>query len=223
MTKFWKDSNNILRLVISILAATAMLFHLNKWGDVQFDNYSLILLAIAVVPWLSAFIQSLTVNKDGFDIKMREIEMKADAAKDAALLGTGGKDKSTSRLSKGSPNTTNPDDPQKGMWGGKSINNGRTLSAKVERIPDEDFYRRVIFRVESNDAAKPLNGKVTFYLHPTFKKSEITVPVTNGAAELSLVAWGAFTVGAEADNGQTKLELDLAKSNDDGKDPFFTR
>jgi hypothetical protein len=35
-----------------------------------------------------------------------------------------------------------------------------------------------------------------------------------GVAELSIDAWGAFTVGAVADGGLTRLELDLAEHPD---------
>jgi hypothetical protein len=224
MTDFWKNSNNILRLIISILAATAMLVHLAKWGNVQFDNYSLILLAIAVLPWLSAFIESFSLGKDSFDIKLREVEKKADAAKDAALLGTGGKTlPSKAEIESLQKEGIVVDDPQKRRWGGKSSCNGRILTAAIEKIPGENFFRRVVLRVRSTDRTKPLSGKVTFHLHPTFKRSVLDVPVVEGVAEISLVAWGAFTIGAEADNGQTQLELDLANENGQSDDPFFKR
>ena len=55
-------------------------------------------------------------------------------------------------------------------------------------------------------------GSVQFFLHDTFANSKPVVAVgPNGVAELTLDAWGAFTVGAIADFGLTRLELDLAE------------
>lgn len=102
-------------------------------------------------------------------------------------------------------------DPQKGQWGGINERNGRKLSATVKpTVGREDLYD-VVLKVESTDAANPLSGTIKFHLHPTFFNSNPIIFVQDGKAELKLVAWGAFTVGAEADNGDTQLELDLAE------------
>lgn len=52
-----------------------------------------------------------------------------------------------------------------------------------------------------------------FFLHPTFHGNDrpVVAVTPGGTADLALTAWGAFTVGAIADNGATKLELDLAE------------
>ncbi|QND24515.1 hypothetical protein HB774_34575 (plasmid) [Rhizobium leguminosarum bv. viciae] len=64
--------------------------------------------------------------------------------------------------------------------------------------------------VDQTDA-KPLEGDVTFYLHPTFAEPVYVVRATNGRAILEEChAYGAFTVGISANQGKTKLELDLA-------------
>lgn len=53
-----------------------------------------------------------------------------------------------------------------------------------------------------------LQGTVRFFMHPTFPNVHPVVTVgPSGVAELILGAWGAFTVGAVTDVGQTKLEL----------------
>ena len=41
-----------------------------------------------------------------------------------------------------------------------------------------------------------------------------TAEPVNGIATLQLIAYGAFTVGAECDGGTTKLELNLAELPD---------
>ena len=121
-----------------------------------------------------------------------------------------------------SEKSVNAGDPQKGRWGGKPINNGRKLSAKVEKIPNENYVRRVIFRVSStNQVEKPLKERVAFHFHPTFTRQIREADVVNGIAEISLVAYGAFTIGAKADNGETLLEFDLVNLGDG--DPFFKR
>jgi hypothetical protein len=77
-------------------------------------------------------------------------------------------------------------------------------------------YYRVYLKLRSLDAeADPLKGSVQFFLHDTFTNSKPVVAVgPNGVAELVLDAWGAFTVGAIADSGLTRLELDLAELDD---------
>jgi len=55
-----------------------------------------------------------------------------------------------------------------------------------------------------------LAGRVRFYLHDTFPVSEYERKVAHRKATLTLGAYGAFTVGAIANDGRTPLELDLA-------------
>ena len=50
-----------------------------------------------------------------------------------------------------------------------------------------------------------------FHLHPTFADPNPVVDVINGKAELNLVSYGSFTVGAETDDKTRKFKLDLAK------------
>ncbi|MDQ1089294.1 pYEATS domain-containing protein [Siphonobacter sp. SORGH_AS_1065] len=104
---------------------------------------------------------------------------------------------------------TNPDDPQKGKWGGLPEVNGRKLSAIIQPSYIPSFYI-VVLTVEATDKNNPLIGNVQFHLHPSFKNQDPIISVVNGKAELRLNwVYGAFTVGAEADDSKTKLELDL--------------
>lgn len=103
------------------------------------------------------------------------------------------------------------DDPQKDMWGGKSEIGSRRMTATVTRALVPGFYVVNII-VESTDKNDPLAGKVKFHLHDTFLNPDPVINVEKGMAVLKLSAvWGAFTVGAEVDNGKTQLELDLAE------------
>lgn len=101
-------------------------------------------------------------------------------------------------------------DPQKGQWGGLSERNGRRLSATVKPTASREDLYDVVLKVESIIENLSLTGAVKFHLHPTFFNSNPIIFVQDGKTELKLVAWGAFTVGAETDNENTQLELDLA-------------
>ncbi|WP_437313490.1 SAV_2336 N-terminal domain-related protein [Sorangium sp. So ce385] len=98
-------------------------------------------------------------------------------------------------------------DPQKGVWGGLPERNGRLLSAEIERV--KEGRHRVRLVVEGMPGAPQLEGDVVFHLHPTFARTEERIAVKRGRAVLTLLVWGWFVVGAECDEGRTRLELDL--------------
>lgn len=115
-----------------------------------------------------------------------------------------------------------PNDPNKGKFGESNESNSRILRAEIEPLSGQTSagcYVRVW--VESTDPTnKPLKGRVTFHLHPTFGVySKYDVDVVDGVAEDEFNSWGAFTIGAIADEGKTKLELDLV--NVRGGTPAF--
>jgi len=105
------------------------------------------------------------------------------------------------------------DDPWKGQFGGKSKINNRGLTASVEAILGRPDWFRVSLTVDStNQGQYPLSGVVKFFLHNSFPQPLLIVPVgRDGKAFLQFSAWGAFTVGVLADDGQTPLELDLSE------------
>jgi hypothetical protein len=65
--------------------------------------------------------------------------------------------------------------------------------------------------VESTSKNDPLKGKVWFHLHPSFADPDPVVDVVKGKAELNIVSYGSFTLGAETDDKTRKLKLDLGK------------
>ncbi len=105
---------------------------------------------------------------------------------------------------------TNTEDRQKGRFGGRNENNGRKLSAVVANEPKGIFYDFTIM-VESTDNTRPLTGEVILFLHDSFTPNVVKLTVADGKAVYKNIAYGAFTVGAVADNGNTLLELDLAE------------
>lgn len=107
-------------------------------------------------------------------------------------------------------NARMPDDPRKGMFGGRANANGRELSASVSRVDGRDDWFQVELTVAVSDAGAPLAGPVRFYLHPTFPLPVIEVAPVGARASLVLTSYGAFTVGVIADGATTELELDLA-------------
>jgi hypothetical protein len=109
------------------------------------------------------------------------------------------------------------DDPQKNKWGKRSYRNSRVLTAMVDPLGTFNDQRplfKIRLKVRSDDPRNPLTGSVIFHLHPSFVLPDPEIFVINGEASLDLTAWGAFTVGVEADKGMTKLELDLAELPD---------
>lgn len=162
----------------------------------------------------------------------RKAREQADIAVSAATIGVGKKTPSIPEKSVRSfvatpsvdeavddllkKTTVNEDDPNKGQFGGQPKANGRVLEATVQAMSDQMDLCKVVLKVSSTDPSrKPLTGRVVFHLHPTFVRQEFPVNVNDqGVAELTLTAWGAFTVGAVADDGETRLELDLAELPD---------
>lgn len=101
-------------------------------------------------------------------------------------------------------------DPNKGRFGGSPEAHGRVLEATITPVSPRSAACRVTIAVKSTDPRRPLSGLVRFYLHPTFGRyTAYDVDVVDGVASDAFTSWGAFTVGAEADKGTTKLELDL--------------
>jgi hypothetical protein len=198
-----------------------------------FITAAVIILAGELLPLLK---NATSVKLFNFIELQRQIDQTAKTANDAQELaasatgaithgvGKKGKAKGEDRVSRldappgearALPPITNPADPQEGRWGGQPVSNGRRLSAVVKPLPgDEDFFRLRIEVASTDETNNPLTGKVYFHLHDTFDEPDPVVKVRDGRAVLNLVAYGAFTVGAEADDRKTRLELNLAELDD---------
>jgi len=230
MTLDQRTKSLLVRSIVSAIALLGFVSNLSFRHGEEFSRDELILLAVAVTPWLSEFVSSFKIGADGVEVitkRLDDVEKKADAAFVAGVHGVAKNPKFETKTGDEDCESRGPsitgDDRNKGQYGGKARANGRKLLAQVEKIPDEDFYRRVVLSVMSTDKSKPLKDgdKVTFHLHPTFNPPVFDQVAKNGVAETTLISYGAFTVGVEADNGATRLEFDL-QALDDGDD-FFDR
>jgi len=110
-----------------------------------------------------------------------------------------------------------PNDPWKAAFGGVSERNHRRLSAQVQPVQDSLELFSLRLEVTPTDPQNhPLRDDVQFFLHHTFDEDRpIASPRGDGKfAAYQTLSWGAFTVGALTDNGETRLELDLAQQTD---------
>ncbi len=126
----------------------------------------------------------------------KEVEQLSQILRDVALS-------EQSRSSK-----HDPDDPHRARFGGKKVNNGFAVKAKISAISDDLF--EVLLTVHRPDGTHFI-GEVEFHLHPTFSPSVRRVEFKHGEASLRLEAWGAFTVGVVTLDSLAMLEIDLAK------------
>jgi nucleoside 2-deoxyribosyltransferase len=109
-------------------------------------------------------------------------------------------------------------DEWNGEFGRRAARNGRLLMAKVVRtyleVEDDEASRVSDIRIDVlalPDGQGPLEGVVEFHVDKSYTRSAYRERVVEGYASIELEAvGGAFTIGAVADGGATKLELDLA-------------
>jgi hypothetical protein len=218
----------LLALVCGALAVTRVtvgIWHpdhsVRTRAGILIDAKTLLYLGVAGGLLLLKDVKSLAYGdlKLEFDRKIEQVRVAAENAQ-AAATGQGGKgghensqSKAVNPLGQISPGSV-PDDPWKGVFG-ESENQSRKLEAKVTQCATTGYYRVYLQLRSLNPEGNPLKGSVQFFLHDTFSNSKPVVTVgPNGVAELTLDAWGAFTVGVIADSGLTRLELDLAEIDD---------
>lgn len=102
------------------------------------------------------------------------------------------------------------DDPQKGRFGGLEERDGFKVSAVFRNVTKS--FVEVILQVEAPPAAGLKEADcVEFFLHDTFDPDVVPAIFQDGVAELSLIAYGGFTVGVWIGCSDVELELDLSK------------
>ena len=102
------------------------------------------------------------------------------------------------------------DDPWKGRFGGEASRDGFSLGAEFKNAGKSSV--QIILRVTGPaDEALQNMECVEFYLHDSFDPDVVPAVFEDGSAELSLLAYGGFTVGAWIPCVGVELELDLAE------------
>jgi hypothetical protein len=108
-----------------------------------------------------------------------------------------------------------PLDQQKGRWDGKAEQNQRRVRAEnIVESRTRNFCKFYLVVEPTGAEAPPLTGEVIFHLHQSFHPDRVVRKAKDGKARLDISGYGAFTVGVEADDGATRLELDLAQVKD---------
>lgn len=216
-----KDSTEPIASGLACLTAGAGLFRAVLSGSVEkgIDDTTLKYFAVAGALLLLKRIKSLSFGdyKAEFLELQKQVQQNTELAKTAESMARTQSTapqaaaKAFTKAKEIQPGKKN-DDPWKGQFGGKSEANGRKLSAVVTAMRDDDEWFLVRLTVESTESNRPLEGKVRFYLHDSFANDKPLIDVVGGVATLRLTSWGAFTVGAIADEGETMLELDLSEN-----------
>lgn len=225
-----RAANRLQPWLIAIAAASLLCAVLHGFFPARVDEKTGMFLALAVIPLI---VQSITKFKGlGIEFEQKVQDIQAEVAQVGTALrtlekGVGpGRKKSTpqgpppERLPPEAASLTLqarpasplvPDDPNKGRFGGSPEAHGRRLSATLKPAAGPGSSScHVALKVESTDPGRPLRGTVTVHLHPTFGTSATYgLPVKGGLATDTFTSYGAFTIGVEADDGETRLELDL--------------
>lgn len=201
-----------------------------KDGYGQSLLYFTLALGVLIIALLLPRIQNVTISPTGgislllnnvtqLKEEVENLQLQANSLQETSV-GEGGRTKASitvrnAELERMGPGINDQSiydlDPNKGMWGGVKRKNDREITATVKQALVQGYFEVELF-VKSTDSNNPLKGLVKFHLHPTFKNPDPVIAVQNGEAILRLnKVYGAFTVGVEADDGKTNLEIDLAE------------
>ncbi len=210
--------------VVVLIAGLIRARHGGAWDN--FDSTTLLYLSVPAALALVSNAKSLKVGSGGIEwerlerrvenvaARLQTTEQTVEATQLAVASGVGKKESQPHKAVASGQHQMHSanDDPLAAEYAGRTRDNGRVISAQVSRVPGVTDWFRITARVSPDVDAPPLAGPVVFLLHPTFTNPrQVVQPGPNGSARLELVAWGAFTLGAEADNGATRLGIDLSK------------
>lgn len=102
---------------------------------------------------------------------------------------------------------TQPDDHNKGRFGGKARVEGYVMEASFGRAASDWVRITITVKAPETNAAP----EVELFLHDTFDPDHVTIPFNSGEASFTTFTRGGFTVGAWIAGADVELELDLAK------------
>jgi hypothetical protein len=240
-------------LVFSLLCLALAGLAVKEFHGVHINSTVIGLLALSTapwsLPWFAELVQSLKIGTMELNFRQHieqkvEEGQKAVAAALSSGIGNPGPASSNGPGASGlshsilaAPDrgdTSAPDadeslpdteDPNKGMFGGRPVGNGRKLSAQVKPFPGSSELFLIQASVSSVDPTRPLidDTPVTFYLHDSFAQKENKKVVREGKAGLDFVSRGAFTMGAVVHEAEdVPLELDLARDVPDAPLAFIS-
>jgi len=165
-------------------------------------------------------------NHTNLLVLLKELQRQVDGLKTESTTELLDSERRTEASSKGagpaevkpessSVRPLDPLDQQKGRWGGKAESNQRRVRAEnIAEWRKRNLCNFDLVVEPTSTGAPPLTGEVIFHLHQTFHPDTIVRKAKEGQARLEINGYGAFTVGIEADGGDTELEFDLAEVND---------
>lgn len=218
----WRDKIGLTDFVAGIILIGGLLriIKVDEFAT-RLDNTTLLYLCTAGAVFLLKHAKTfkfgdLQIELDQIREEVKEAKIMVGIAEDNSKVNTAPApdyiSKSLSYVSDKIAPGSYANDPWKGVFGGKNIykEKGRELSAEVLSLKESPGWYSVKLLVSTLPGCTPLSGDVQFFIHDTFINSKPLVQASDGVATLHLKAWGAFTVGVLADNGETKLELDLA-------------
>jgi hypothetical protein len=178
-----------------------------------------VLLALGFLLIVLPYLPPLKLGWGGLVLEIQELKnkmatMEQHTAGDSATLAAV-QNRTAAMISPASlhANETLTGDVPIGTYGKSASENGRKLEAFITRLGSSELAK-VKLVVSREPGYPPLKGIVTFHLHQTFApRDHPAVPVNaSGCAELEVTSYGAFIAGASADQGATKLEIDLANA-----------
>ena len=227
-----KAARNLRRIGLAVVLICALLLWLPVFApdvEIEFSDAIASTLAIGIgllllsevgplIKTLKAggieveFLDSMNDKFLALETKVAELELKLSQAE--RFRGTAETAASMVRARKPPPALELPiterDDPHKGRFGGQSERDGFKVTASF-RNATRNFVE-IILRVESSAHSEMHNLEcVEFYLHDSFDPDVVPVTFRDGVAELSLLAYGGFTVGVWIACIGLELELDLSK------------
>lgn len=205
------DSLQKIQIAVATISVGCALLH--AFYPDRIDEKTAMFLTLAMV---ALVIQQVTKFKGfGIEFEQKVEHLQAGLESLEKTVGPGSKSATAPEAAElqivANNGPIDTEDPNKNQFGGQAESNGRKITATIKPLGGERSARCLVtIRVVSTEPTKPLTGKVKLHLHPTFGRwSKYSIDALGGVAEDEVESYGAFTIGAQSDGGQTKLELDL--------------
>jgi hypothetical protein len=111
-----------------------------------------------------------------------------------------------------SHNSKWPSDPLKGRFGGLAESEKWQCKVRIERdIEDPSWFHVNVKVLARHGSRAKLNGRVDFFVHPTFPQYRYYAFSNRGVAQYTFYCRGSFTLGVQVHQDKSFLEVDLAE------------